>query len=204
MKARYSVATGQRACRNALSGYVNTLCKNGTVPLAPAIWNKHTLLVKLLTDNNADINSRRPRDGLTPLATAIQYNHHPSLKILLDLGADMHSIDQKRDSILHYTAAFGNLETLKIMADADTNLRNLNNRTALDFFEVERASFIQEDSAAHLECRLWFDKILENARKYACDDVVAKVDLAQEVGIDGTSEDEFFDEIETVDESGAP
>lgn len=201
-KAHSLSAQGQYAGNNPPKNYVNLMDKNGLSPLHMAICKYNTRMVQLLIDKNADINLGAP-DGPTPLSSAIQFNHHAALKMLLDLDVNVHIMNAEQESVLHTAAQLGDLETLKIIANADfcdLNLehRNIHNRTPLETFVTERSTSIQEDPSTHLECRIWFDKILHNAGK-AVDHMREKdTRLVNNVGNTGadandSSEDEFFD-----------
>ena len=80
--------------------------------------------MKLLLDNNADVNARRTDDGATPLHVAAQNGHTEVVKLLLDNNADVNaSCTDDGATPLHVAARNGHTEVVKLLGGniADVN-----------------------------------------------------------------------------------
>ncbi len=98
--------------------------------------NKRTLLhlaakkgyakaVKLLLDNNADVNAREVMDA-TPLHLAILEDKVEIVQILITYGADLDAKSSYSSTPLHNAVLFGKVEITKLLIEngADANAKN--------------------------------------------------------------------------------
>lgn len=92
---------------------VNAKDKEGSTPLIFAIvgdpkGSASTEAVKLLLDNNADVNIHRTHDGFTPLMAAVAKNDLTIVKLLLAKGADVNAKSKDGITALIVAAASDN------------------------------------------------------------------------------------------------
>lgn len=79
---------------------VNKLSEKGSTPLMYAVYHKNIPLIKLLLDNNADVNDRRTGDP--PLCLAMRYGNPQAIRTLAeDSNIDLLNTNSKRRTALH-------------------------------------------------------------------------------------------------------
>ena len=76
-----------------------------TTPLICAATAGHLELVKLLVDNNADIELASPEDNHTPLMAAALYGHDKIVDFLINKGAHVNARNDKNETALTWAAA---------------------------------------------------------------------------------------------------
>jgi len=146
-KDRARVAAIHIAAYNGNSGVVRLLCqeygvdvncstsealeeqpRKGITALEWAAMVGHTEVVKVLLDNNADVNARRTDDGATPLDAAAYNGHTEVVKLLLDNNADVNARRTSDDGAtpLYIAADNGHTEVVRLLLDnnADVNARH--------------------------------------------------------------------------------
>ena len=109
--------------------------KKGITPLEWAARKGHQDVVKVLLDNNAEVNATRHTDGVTALHVATVNGHAEVVKLLLDHNADVNA-SRHTDGVtaLHIAAQEGHAEVVKLLLDhnADVNAsRHTDGDTAL-------------------------------------------------------------------------
>merc|ERR1712032_1504670 len=73
--------------------------------------------------------------GISPLGYAIAANKVDAVKYLLDEKANPNSVDEKRNTALHYAAGYGHNELVKILlkdGSSDPKITNNENQTPID------------------------------------------------------------------------
>ena len=99
--------------------------KKGITPLEWAARKGHQDVVKVLLDNNADVNASRHTDGATALYVAAQNGHGEVVKLLIDKSADVNASRHTDDgsTALYVAAQNGHGEVVKLLLDnnADVN-----------------------------------------------------------------------------------
>lgn len=84
-------------------------------------------ITKLLLDNKADVNQRRPLDLLTGLIIAAKYNLAPMTKLLIANGADVNIQALSSRTALHTAAVFNSIAAARELVkakDIDVNIFN--------------------------------------------------------------------------------
>jgi len=98
-------------------------------PLHWAAAYGHVEVVKLLLDNNADVNASRTNDGTTSLYIAAYNGRTEVVKLLLDNNADVNaSRTDDGTTPLYIAAQYGHTEVVNLLLDnnADVNARRTN------------------------------------------------------------------------------
>jgi ankyrin repeat protein len=87
-------------------------------PLVDAAYKNHPAMALYLLKHGADID-RQAQYGKIPVVYTVEYNSHDVLRLLLARGADCTIQSRQRGStIAHFAARHGDLEMLRILADA--------------------------------------------------------------------------------------
>jgi hypothetical protein len=92
--------------------------------LSWAAWNGHEAVVKLLLNNNADVDSKNIWQE-TPLLCAAANGHEAVVKLLLNNNADVKSRDRREQTPLLWAVMGGHETVVKILLDngADTDTK---------------------------------------------------------------------------------
>jgi len=91
--------------------------------------------VKLLLNNNADVNASRSDNGATPLYVAAQNGHTEVVKLLQDNNADVNASRTNDGSTpLYVVAQNGHTEVVKLLLDnnADINAMTHHGQKPID------------------------------------------------------------------------
>ena len=121
---------------------VNMQTVNGWTPLHFSICHGDDPMVTCLLGYGAKLNAQNV-PGETPIFYAIEKNSHKCLVALLTAGADCSIISKEDDSILHFAAAFGDEDTLRILTSfkisgIDCDLRDKLRLTPREYFWTVR------------------------------------------------------------------
>ena len=105
--------------------------ENDESALMLAALKGHVALVKLLVENDADVN----KPGWTPLHYAATAGNVPIIELLLDNSAYIDAESPNGSTPLMMAAMYGTPESVKVLiqAGADLNVKNQLGLTALDF-----------------------------------------------------------------------
>ena len=106
----------------------------GRTPLWWAAENGHEMVVKLLVEKGADVNSKDDRDGWTPLWRAAENGHEAVVELLVEKGADVNSKeDRDGRTPLWWAAENGHEEVVKLLLEkgADVDSKDEYSRTPL-------------------------------------------------------------------------
>ena len=97
--------------------------KKSITPLEWAARKGHTEVVKVLTENNADINARRPTDGVSALYVAAQNGYDDIVKLLLENSADVNARRHTDGATaLHIASWNGNGEIVRMLLGRDAEV----------------------------------------------------------------------------------
>lgn len=134
-----------KACQNGQKSVVITFLKkgginvdkrdaNGFTPLHHACKKGARDIVKLLVENNADVNAAS-NTSITPLHFAASTGNQEIIACLLDAGADVNATDKEGKSVLIYSVLAKKVEAAKflIAKGADVAVRDNDSRTAVDY-----------------------------------------------------------------------
>lgn len=106
-------------------------CIWGDFPLHLAVDCKNqnpaeiTATINLLLDApGTDINATDYFDGNTAIMLAVQHNRHVALRCLAQAGPSFTALNKRSNSVLHYAAYFGDLETLHFLDGRDLTCIN--------------------------------------------------------------------------------
>lgn len=141
----------------------------GLSPLDAAIREGRISGVLLLLQYDCDINL--PPSTISPLITAIQSNKHELIKPLLARGAKTDTVDNESMGILHIAGGSGDHEILLILLQheplvADITLADINGRTPMRCFELDRKMLVQEDEQLYAKSKKVFESLLNKANSY--------------------------------------
>jgi len=115
----------------------------GMTPLACTIEYDHSKSAAVLLRHGANINTRC-KDGWTPLLRAINSNSHRVLQLLLDNGADCLITSFKGETVLHFAARRGDLETMRLLGNADPKQLDIEAKTTKGHTAKELMGFRQD------------------------------------------------------------
>ena len=171
---------------------------SGQSPMDMAAMADACKVVRYLWEN--DLESRNPGEFITPVGFAVTFNSHGALALLLKLGSEYRSVVMGW-TVLHCAAKYGNLGTIKILADfglrgMDPVLRDTNGCTPKDLF-ARRYDDPPEDMAME------FGRLMESVRALSKE---APEEIAQDGkrdacgDRDGEGEDESEDEFADAEE----
>ena len=98
---------------------------------------------------------------MTPLFIAIYWNHHGMIRLLLSSQARLDMADGSAMTVLHYTARFGDSETIRILSldniqGTSPDCRGRQGQTPRDIFENVRPSVMAEDETVAAVSRRHF------------------------------------------------
>jgi ankyrin repeat protein len=105
-----------------------------TSSLAVGSYFGYEVIIKLLLEAKADVNSKDDFGGRTPLSWAAENGHEGIVKLLLEAKANINSKDDfGGQTPLSWAAENGNKDIVKLLleAKADVNLEDNNGRTSL-------------------------------------------------------------------------
>jgi ankyrin repeat protein len=92
-------------------------------PLSFTPLNDNYKVARFFLSQGANINNV-DKDGDTPLTEAIRLNAHNCLRLFLDEGANMRTRNHRGWTVLHFAAAYSDIESIQILASSC--LRGLN------------------------------------------------------------------------------
>ena len=134
-----------KACQNGQKSVVITFLKKGGInvdkrdaggltPLHYACQKGARDIVKLLIENNADVNMAS-NTSVTPLHLAARLGNQEIIQSLIDAGADINATDKEGKSVLIYSVLAKKVEAAKYLISngADASVKDNENRTALDY-----------------------------------------------------------------------
>ncbi|HET9843543.1 MAG TPA: ankyrin repeat domain-containing protein, partial [Gammaproteobacteria bacterium] len=101
---------------------VNRQDQNGMSPVHYAIIQKNFEELQKLTNVPCVFVNLADKDNKMPLHYAIESNFIEAIALLLEKGADLHAKDKYGNSILHYVAAFGTTETIRLILKNKPNV----------------------------------------------------------------------------------
>lgn len=99
-----------------------------TTMLVKAVKLNRLEIVKLLLENNANVNQRKPIDLYSGLMVAAKYNFAPIAKLLIDNGADVNQYSVMMRTSLYIAALHNSLSVAKLLVLSDeinTNFSNI-------------------------------------------------------------------------------
>lgn len=149
-----------QACQIGDADTVSLLIQNGLNPIEVHKQNPHPLffaisndkinIVKLLLDNGVDINQEK--DGKNALIIAVRDSDEKTLKFLIENGLNVNMVDQNKASGLFTAIGKNDLNKAEILlkANADTELLDKDNETALAFICINSEYDSEYDKAAEL------------------------------------------------------
>jgi ankyrin repeat protein len=130
-------------------------------PLACTTEYDHSKSAAVLLRYGANINTRC-NDGWTPLLRAINSNSHRVLQLFLDNGADYLISSFKDETVLHFAARRGDLETMGLLGNADLKQLDIEAKTTKGHTAKELMEFRQDRSS---ELVTAFENLLKNLDK---------------------------------------
>jgi ankyrin repeat protein len=133
----------------------------GMTPLACTTEYDHSKSAAVLLRYGANINTRC-NDGWTPLLRAINSNSHRVLQLFLDNGADYLISSFKDETVLHFAARRGDLETMGLLGNADLKQLDIEAKTTKGHTAKELMEFRQDRSS---ELVTAFENLLKNLDK---------------------------------------
>jgi len=97
-----------------------------------AIVKENMDLVKMIVSKSGDVNLVEEMNGYSPLYLAATLNQIDTMKELIKSGADVNLVDYEEKSALHYAAANGLGDVIKLLVDnkADVTLKDSEGVTA--------------------------------------------------------------------------
>ena len=98
--------------------------KGRTALHAACIEEDNTAAVKYLIDKGADLNLP-DQEGDAPINMAIQWEHAACVETLIVAGARCNGVTSVGANILHYIARWGDIATMKVLADWHEQLKDL-------------------------------------------------------------------------------
>ena len=95
-------------------------------PLSLAASGGYVNIIKLLLENNAEINSRTgSKLGISPLMLAAMNGHAAAVKILLDSGSDINAqIETNRNTALTLACFQGRHEVVSLLLERKANVEH--------------------------------------------------------------------------------
>ncbi|KAH7001029.1 ankyrin repeat-containing domain protein [Ilyonectria destructans] len=106
-------------------------------PLSFTPLHDNHRVARFLVSQGAKIDTV-DKDGDTPLTEAIRLNAHNCLRLFLERGADVRTINHRGWTILHFAAAYGDVETIRILTSShpggvETQAHSIQGMTARDY-----------------------------------------------------------------------
>jgi len=110
----------------------------GWTPLSCTAEYDHMRCAGILLEYGASPNLP-DKSGWSPIMRAIRSNSHRVLKLLLDKGADYCSLSFRLQTVLHFAAAYGDVDTILLLTDTKmrgitTDMKDVNGHTAAEIF----------------------------------------------------------------------
>lgn len=113
------MATDLLAC----DASVDYTWRDGATPLMAAVIASHSKVVKLLCENDADVNFVSSRgEGISPLVYAIRHGNIEIMQTLLDYGADLHYVSTSGISPLTAAVLHGNVDAIAILSSSGADI----------------------------------------------------------------------------------
>jgi ankyrin repeat protein len=111
---------------------INTTDYHGLTPLHYASIRNHEC-VKLLLDNNADVNKKTSTGGRSALHFASKYGSNEIIRTLLDRGAHIDIKNDQKQTPLHWASYAGHQNCVVMLLDrgAEVNKKDNKGHTAL-------------------------------------------------------------------------
>jgi ankyrin repeat protein len=137
---------------NLLEMCLNEKDYKGRSPLHFAARMNHAAHASVLIRWGADIECPDGALARTPLLLSIYWNAHEMISLLLQSGARCDAADLRNWTMLHYAARFGDLCTLRLLAEGnlitvDAETQDEDGHTAWDVFAKFRRACVIEDEA---------------------------------------------------------
>lgn len=175
------------------SSIIDAVDNKGRTPLNFAVRMDFPEHTQVLIDHGANMECTDGFWQRTILLNAIYWNCHKVIPILLESGASTDALDVRNATILHHAARYSNLETLKILADhnlglLDINVKDDNGHTAWEIFESPELRCVVESAEVRAESLKTFEKIAANVTK-------SHAEPAHVVEIDDSDADSFYDAV---------
>lgn len=125
--------------------HINRISSNADTPLVHACKNKHTKMLQLLIDHQADLNLEAV-DGCTPLWTAAYHGRLENVRLLLTLGAEINKFDDFGTTPFWIACQQGDREVAQLLIDsgADIETANTSGITPLEIAKLEEKAEIVE------------------------------------------------------------
>ncbi|KAI1886290.1 hypothetical protein AGOR_G00212480 [Albula goreensis] len=105
----------------------------GLTPLHLAVQNGNKKLVKILLDNQADIDAVDIKSGRSPLMHAVENNSMEMVNLLVENGCNVNAQSYSGNTALHSACGRGQVEAVRVLMrnGADSSLKNYHNDTPL-------------------------------------------------------------------------
>lgn len=147
------------------STWVDSTIRGTAPPLIIASYYGHDSIVRLLLDNNADINFRMSSNGYNSLQYALFTNKLSTIQLLIDKGIDVNNTDNNQQTALHMALSRRSYKVCDALmaANCDMNAQDANGNTALHYSIENNLDSISKcliDAGADLE-------LLNNDKKSA-------------------------------------
>ncbi|KAK0124782.1 hypothetical protein ONS96_008663 [Cadophora gregata f. sp. sojae] len=104
---------------------VNTADQRDWTPLHWASWRGQLEVVKLLLENNADIQVT-DKNGDTPLHEASSAGRVEVIKLLLEKMADVQAVNNYRRTPLHEASSAGSIDVVKLLLEKGADIQAVN------------------------------------------------------------------------------
>lgn len=115
--------------------WVDSTISGTATPLIIASYYGHDSIVRLLLDNNADINFRMSSNGYNSLQYALFTNKLSTIQLLIDKGIDVNNSGNNQMTALHIALSRRSYKVFDALmaANCDINAQYANGNTALHY-----------------------------------------------------------------------